>query len=220
MLSFNPLSGMYEVLYDDGEGATEPLDFGDKNDPKRRNRQCGCVRQSGWTPPLELSKRQAVSVKQAKAAADDRQKLARDVRRSQKQAAKRISDEKAGRIKKRHPLVVAQKASEKNRLTWLAKREKFFARERTVAEAAAELVAAEVAVMTPATSGLGCLCWSTSYRFALVQDILRLISHAYVSVWWSGSRSSSDANGIASNGMTYSAVGDCDTLITASGGLR
>jgi len=32
MLSFNPLSGMYEVLYDDGEGATEPLDFGDKND--------------------------------------------------------------------------------------------------------------------------------------------------------------------------------------------
>ena len=186
----------------------------------RRNRQCGCVRQSGWTSPLDLSKLQAVSVKQAKAAADDRQKLARDVRRSQKQAAKRIFDEKAGRIKKRHPLVVAQKASEKNRLTWLAKREKFFARERTVAEAAAELVAAEVAVMTPATSGLGCLCWSTSYRFALVQDILRLISHAYVSVWWSGSRSSSDANGIASNGMTYSAVGDCDTLITASGGLR
>jgi len=217
---FNPLSGMYEVLYDDGEGATEPLDFGDKNDPKRRNRQCGCVRQSGWTPPLELSKLQAVIVKQAKAAADDRQKLARDVRRSQKQAAKRIFDEKAGRIKKRHPLVVAQKASEKNRLTWLAKLEKLFARERTVAEAAAELVAAEVAVMTPATSGLGCLCWSTSYRFALVQDILRLISHAYVSVWWSGSRSSSDANGIASNGMTYSAVGDCDTLITASGGLR
>jgi hypothetical protein len=160
-----------------------------------------------------------VSVKQAKAAADDRQKLARDVRRSQKQAAKRIFDEKAGRIKKRHPRA-SEKASEKNRLTWLAKLEKLFARERTVAEAAAELVAAEVAVMTPATSGLGCLCWSTSYRFALVQDILRLISHAYVSVWWSGSRSSSDANGIASNGMTYSAVGDCDTLITASGGLR
>ena len=184
-----------------------------------------------WTPPLELSKRQAVSVKQAKAAADDRQKLARDIRRSQKQAAKRIFDEKAGRIKKRHALVVAQTASEKKRLAWLAKMEKLFTRERAVAEklftreravaeAAAELVAAEVAVMTPATSGLGCLCWSTSYRFALVQDILRLISHAYVSVWWSGSRSSSDANGIASNGMTYSAVGDCDTLITASGGLR
>ena len=34
MLSFNPLSSMYEVLYDaDGERATEPLDVGDKNDP-------------------------------------------------------------------------------------------------------------------------------------------------------------------------------------------
>jgi hypothetical protein len=81
----------------------------------RRNRQCGCVRQSGWTPPLELSKLQAVIVKQAKAAADDRQKLARAVRRSQEQAAKGIFDEKAGRIKKRHPLVVAQKASEKKK---------------------------------------------------------------------------------------------------------
>ena len=110
-----------------------------------------------WTPPLELSKRQAVSVKQAKAAADDRQKLARDVRRSQKQAAKRISDEKAGRIKKRHPRA-SEKASEKNRLTWLAKLEKLFARECTVAEAAAELVAAEVAVMTPATSGDWVVC--------------------------------------------------------------
>ena len=123
----------------------------------RRNRQCGCVRQSGWTPPLELSKLQAVSVKQAKATADDRQKLARHVRRSQKQAAKRIFDEKAGRIKKRHPRA-SEKASEKNRLTWLAKLEKLFARERTVAEAAAELVAAEVAVMTPATSGDWAVC--------------------------------------------------------------
>ena len=123
----------------------------------RRNRQCGCVRQSEWTPPLELSKLQAVSVKQAKATADDRQKLARHVRRSQKQAAKRIFDEKAGRIKKRHPRA-SEKASEKNRLTWLAKLEKLFARERTVAEAAAELVAAEVAVMTPATSGDWAVC--------------------------------------------------------------
>ena len=46
MLSFNPLSGMYEVLYDDGEGATEPLDFGDKNDVDASDNQDGPRRSS------------------------------------------------------------------------------------------------------------------------------------------------------------------------------
>ena len=134
VLSFDPLSSMYEVLYDDGERATEPLDFGDKNDPNEEE-QTMWMRQTIRMDTMDTAavrKLEAASVKEAKAAADDRQKLTL-------QKAKRISDEKAGRIKKRHPLVVAQKASEKNRLTWLAKLEKLFARERTVAEAAAEL---------------------------------------------------------------------------------
>ena len=143
VLSFDPLSSMYEVLYDDGERATEPLDFGDRNDPNEEE-QTMWMRQTIRMDTMDTAavrKLEAASVKEAKAAADDRQKLTL-------QKAKRISDERAGRIKKRHALVVAQTASEKKRLAWLAKMEKLFTLERAVTEAAAELVAAEATVVT------------------------------------------------------------------------
>ena len=64
MLSFNPLSGMYEVLYDDGEGATEPLDFGDKNDPNEEE-QTMWMRQTIRMDPAARAEQTAGSERQA-----------------------------------------------------------------------------------------------------------------------------------------------------------
>ena len=64
MLSFNPLSGMYEVLYDDGEGATAPLDFGDKNDPNEEE-QTMWMRQTIRMDPAARAEQTAGSERQA-----------------------------------------------------------------------------------------------------------------------------------------------------------
>ena len=64
MLSFNPLSSMYEVLYDDGERATEPLDVGDKNDPDEEE-QTVWMRQTIRMDPAARAEQTAGSERQA-----------------------------------------------------------------------------------------------------------------------------------------------------------